>query len=128
MTAIMVVVGISVAPLTPEVFAAVNLNSSKSNIYGVVVPQDGKEACINQAESQGDKAAVANNEQTAQAADASESAADFNVDQSRSGDFTQGDTETTVDADQSTDCSFEQNQTTDVDTEGPNSGTIETTE
>jgi hypothetical protein len=31
MTAMVIVVGISVAPLTPEVFAATNLNSSKSN-------------------------------------------------------------------------------------------------
>lgn len=131
MTAMVIVVvgGISVAPLVPEVFAAKNLNSSKSNIYTVQVPQDGKESCVNQAEGQGDKAAVGNTEQTAQASDGSESTADFSIDQSKSGDSTQGDTDITVNADQATDCSFEQNQTVDdLTAVGPTSGTIDTTE
>jgi len=129
MTAMVIAASISIAPLIiPQVFAAVNLNSSKSNIYAIIVPQETEVACISQAEGQGDKAAVANTEQTAQAADESESAADFGTDQSREGDSTQGDTDITVDAEQTNDCPVTQEQTVDATAEGPNSGTVETTE
>lgn len=122
---IIMVVGVSIAALpTAE---AGPINTSRSNIKSLVVQQEGEVTCINQVDGQGDKKAIANPDQT-QATGQGDAQATFNPDPSRSGDFTQGDTEITVDADQSTDRSFEQNQTIDLDAEGPNSCTIETTE
>jgi hypothetical protein len=129
MTAMVIAVGISVAPLIiPEVFAATNLNSSKSNIYAIIVPQEGEVSCINQAEGQGDKAALANTDQTAQAGEEGDPIPDIGVDQSKEGEFTQGDPEITVNAEQSNECGQELSQTVDLAAEGPVSGTIETTE
>jgi hypothetical protein len=129
MTAVVIAVGISVAALTPEVFAAVNLNSSKSNIYAIIVPQEGEVSCINQAEGQGDKAALGNTDQTAQAGEEGDPIPDIGVDQSKEGEFTQGDTEITVNAEQSNECGQVLEQTVgDIAAEGPVSGTVETTE
>jgi hypothetical protein len=123
------VVSIGIAPLiTPEAFAVKNLNSSKSNIYAIVVPQETEQSCINQADGQGDKTAVGNSEQAAQAADGSESAANLGVDQSKEGESTEGDTDITANADQTNDCSSTQEQTVNIAAEGPVSGTVETTE
>jgi hypothetical protein len=65
MTAMMIVVGISVVPLL-LVAEAAPINATRSNIKALVVQQEGEQACINQAEGHGDKAAVANSAQTAQ--------------------------------------------------------------
>jgi hypothetical protein len=129
MTAMVIAVGISVAPLIiPEAFAGTKLNSSKSNVNAIVVPQEGQVSCINQAEGQGDKAALANTEQTAQSGEEGDPVPDIGVDQSKEGEFTQDDPEITVNAEQSNECGQVLEQTVDVVSEVTFSGTVETTE
>jgi hypothetical protein len=108
MAATMIAVGLSIAPFIGA--EAGPISTSRSNIKALTAQQEGEQTCINQVDGQGDKQAIANPDQT-QASDQGDAQATFNAYQSRSGDFTQGDTDITVNSDPSNNCSQELNLT-----------------
>ena len=107
MAATVIAAGISVAPFLGA--EAAPINTSRSNIKPMTIQQEGEQTCINQVDGQGDKQAIANPDQTQAPVQGGDAQATLNADQSKSGEFTQGDTNIAVESDPSNNCSQELN-------------------